>query len=125
MNLSSIQQWESRVDETLYPQGGNQSRRIEGTDVKTRKDIELATFTRKNPMASVILGILKVIFFKNNEIWPFQLLVTSIFSLLKRSRGCPRGVMAKALDCGIVVREFVLQSRYYVHCFGQLPLGKV
>ena len=30
-------------------------------------------------------------------------------------RGCPRGVMVKALDCGIVVREFVLQSRYYVH----------
>ena len=29
--------------------------------------------------------------------------------------GCPRGVMDKAMDCGIVVREFVLQSRYYVH----------
>ena len=28
---------------------------------------------------------------------------------------CPRGVMVKAMDCGIVVREFVLQSRYYVH----------
>ena len=23
-------------------------------------------------------------------------------------RGCPRGVMVKAMDCGIVVREFVL-----------------
>ena len=31
------------------------------------------------------------------------------------SWGCPRGVMVKAMDCGIVVREFVLQSRYYVH----------
>ena len=30
-------------------------------------------------------------------------------------RGCPRGVMVKAMDCGIVVREFVLQSRYFVH----------
>ena len=29
--------------------------------------------------------------------------------------GCPRGVMVKAMDCRIVVREFVLQSRYYVH----------
>ena len=29
--------------------------------------------------------------------------------------GCPRGVMVKALDCRIVVSEFVLQSRYYVH----------
>ena len=27
--------------------------------------------------------------------------------------GCPRGVMVKAMHCGIVVREFVLQSRYY------------
>ena len=25
------------------------------------------------------------------------------------------GVMVKAMDCGIVVREFVLQSRYYIH----------
>ena len=39
-------------------------------------------------------------------------------------RGCPRGVMVKAMDCGIVVREFVLLSRYYVH-FRQIPLGKV
>ena len=30
-------------------------------------------------------------------------------------RRCPRGVMVKTIDCGIVVREFVLQSRYYVH----------
>ena len=29
--------------------------------------------------------------------------------------GCPRGVMVKAMDCGIVVSEFVFQSRYYVH----------
>ena len=35
-------------------------------------------------------------------------------SILKNERGCPRGVMVKAMDCGIVVREFVLHSRYYV-----------
>ena len=29
--------------------------------------------------------------------------------------GCPRGVMVKAMDCRIVVCEFVLHSRYYVH----------
>ena len=29
--------------------------------------------------------------------------------------GCPHGVMVTAMDCGIVVSEFVLQSRYYVH----------
>ena len=28
---------------------------------------------------------------------------------------CPRGVMVKAIDSGILVNEFVLQSRYYVH----------
>ncbi len=34
---------------------------------------------------------------------------------LKFVRGCPRGVMVKAMDCGIVVSEFELQSCYYVH----------
>ena len=29
--------------------------------------------------------------------------------------GCPHGVMVKAMNCGIVVSELVLQSRYYVH----------
>ena len=37
--------------------------------------------------------------------------------------GCPRDVMVKAMDCEIVVREFVLQSRYYVH-FRANTLGK-
>ena len=35
----------------------------------------------------------------------------------------PRGVMVKAMNYGIVVREFVLQSRYYVH-FRANTLGK-
>ena len=33
-------------------------------------------------------------------------------------RGCPRGVMVKAMDCRIVVSEFVLQSRHHVHFRG-------
>ena len=37
--------------------------------------------------------------------------------------GCPRGVMVKAMDCGIVVSEFVLQLRYYVHFLAN-TLGK-
>ena len=37
--------------------------------------------------------------------------------------GCPRGVMVKAMDCVIVVSEFVLQSRDYVH-FQANTLGK-
>ena len=43
--------------------------------------------------------------------------------ILFPSRGCPRGVMVKAMDCRIVVSEFVLQSRYYVH-FRSNTLGK-
>ena len=42
---------------------------------------------------------------------------------LDLDRGCPRGVIVKAMDCGIVVNEFVLQSRYYVH-FRANTLGK-
>ena len=38
-------------------------------------------------------------------------------------RGCPRGVMVKAMDFGIVVCEFKLQSAYYVH-FRASTLGK-
>ena len=38
-------------------------------------------------------------------------------------RGCLCGVMVKAMDCGIVVSEFVLQSRYYVY-FLTNTLGK-
>ena len=37
--------------------------------------------------------------------------------------GCPRGVMVKAMDCGIVVSEFELQLLYYVH-FRANTLGK-
>ena len=36
---------------------------------------------------------------------------------------CSRGVMVKAMDCGIVVSGFVLQSRYYFH-FRANTLGK-
>ena len=37
--------------------------------------------------------------------------------------GCPHGVKVKAMDCGIVVREFVLQWHYYFH-FRANTLGK-
>ena len=37
--------------------------------------------------------------------------------------GGPRGVMVKGIVCRIVVSEFVLQSRYYVH-FQANNLGK-
>ena len=44
-------------------------------------------------------------------------------NVLNSIRGCPRGVMVKVTDCRIVVSEFVLQSRYYVH-FWTNRLGK-
>ena len=40
---------------------------------------------------------------------------SSEFVIILIKVGCPRGVMVKAMDCGIVVSEFELQSRYYVH----------
>ena len=41
----------------------------------------------------------------------------------KVAGGCPRGIMVKVIDCGIIVREFVLQWCYYVH-FRANTLGK-
>ena len=41
----------------------------------------------------------------------------------KKRGGCPRVVMVKAMYCGIVVHEFILQSRYYAH-FQANTLGK-
>ena len=43
--------------------------------------------------------------------------------VFKQCWGCPRGVMVKAMDSGIVESEFVLESRYYVH-FRANTLGK-
>ena len=45
------------------------------------------------------------------------------FVLLPFSGGGPCGVMVKALDSGIVVSEFKLQSRYYDH-FRTNTVGK-
>ena len=42
----------------------------------------------------------------------------------KKAMGCPpRGVMVKAMDCGIGVSEFEFMLRYYVH-FRTNTLGK-
>ena len=37
--------------------------------------------------------------------------------------GCPHGVMVKVMDCRIIVSEFKLQSRYYIH-YWKNTLGK-
>ena len=39
----------------------------------------------------------------------------------KSIRGCPRSVMVKAIDSGIVVSEFVLQLRCYIHFRANTP----
>ena len=54
--------------------------------------------------------------------WLFFFLFSLIVDI-KQLGGCPRGVMVKVMDCGIVVSEFVLQSRYYIH-FRTNTLGK-
>ena len=74
------------------------------------------------------------------EYWIFFLTVTGYFFISIRDDqlyifmvaktetehfkgGGPRGVMVKAMDCGIVVGESALQSRYYIH-FRANTLGK-
>ena len=47
----------------------------------------------------------------------------NLFLLLSSNGGCPHGVMVKAMECRIVVCEFVLQSCYYV-LFRANTLGK-
>ena len=59
--------------------------------------------------------------------WEFPFSKTDCNKMVKElslTWGCPCGVKVKAMDCGIVEREFVLQSRYYVH-FRANTLGKV
>ena len=57
-----------------------------------------------------------------NQLWCIDFLTPPTPLIIPR--GCPRGVMVKGMNCGIVVREFVLQSRHYVH-FRANTLGKV
>ena len=48
---------------------------------------------------------------------------SNFVTLFKMEWGCHHSVMVKAVDCGIVVSEFVLQSHYYIH-FWANNLGK-
>ena len=43
--------------------------------------------------------------------------------IIPKVKRCPRGIIVKALDCGIVEGEFELYRRYYVH-FGTNTLEK-
>ena len=76
------------------------------------------------PCDSVDRTILIIYYTKFNAT---NLIIFNYFSLticyFSTTRGYPRGVMVKSMDCGIVVSEFELQSRYYVH-FRAKTLGK-
>ena len=50
----------------------------------------------------------KIYYMSQDRMCVFYLLVGAYSTLT-------RGVMVKVMACGIVVSEFVLQSRYYVH----------
>ena len=76
-------------------------------------------FKRKIEKYFTIKGIVLLSRFNKNEHTHFFPLTPRVGVL----GVCPRGVMVKAMNCGIVVREFVLQSRYYVH-FRANTLGK-
>ena len=41
--------------------------------------------------------------------------------ITQNCRGCPRGVMVKAMDCRLIVSEFELQSRCNVHFLDKYP----
>ena len=77
---------------------------------------------KKNNMHKIVLlKHLKKIDYSNVSIYINIYIYIHYFS--KVFWRCPRGVMVKAMDCGIAVREFVLQWRYYVH-FWTNTLGK-
>ena len=72
-----------------------------------------------------ILTPLPILFhaFMRNRAYPLLFTGRVYKNLSTFIKGCRRGVMFKAMDCGIVVSELELQSRYYVH-FRANTLGK-
>ena len=49
------------------------------------------------------------------HIYIYNQKTTILYEFPSSRGGCPRGIMIKVLDWGIVVSEFELKSRYYVH----------
>ena len=49
--------------------------------------------------------------YKTKSLWNY-ISLSILFTVYSSFRGCPGGVMVKAMDCGIIVSEFVLQLRY-------------
>ena len=61
---------------------------------------------------------------QNNSIYTIHFSISTYFQSQNSSiPNYSRDVMVKAMDCGILVSRFVLQSHYYVH-FQANTLGK-
>ena len=56
-----------------------------------------------------LLKIIPYFAWAHRKIYPHE------YILVISRGGCPRGVMVKAMDYGIVVSEFELHSPYYIH----------
>ena len=63
-------------------------------------------------LATLFLNKLELICLHTVKWFPVLLFI--IYAHLNAFKCCPRGVMVKALDCGIVVGGLELQLRYYV-----------
>ena len=85
------------------------------------------------PVSGDVVGVFNSLS-RQGEHWFYWKLLWLFLSVIFQQRGEVNlivnrtyiqkvGVRVKAMDCGIVVREFVLQSRYYVH-FRANTLGK-
>ena len=75
-----------------------------------------------HPESNMMKSLMRSFFYWQNVDKDFQKAVKLCKDCALPAKA-PRGVMVKAMHCGIVVREFVLQSRYYVH-FRANTLGK-
>ena len=74
-------------------------------------------FLNGNLVEKDVINLFDNFFFRNERVLHSNIILTNghsrIFFLILGASiyiGCPRGVMVKAMNCGIVVREFVLQS---------------
>ena len=56
-------------------------------------------------------------------IWNVDVSITLVYTFEVTFRGSPHRVMTDVLNCNIIINEFDLQSRYYVH-FLPITLGK-
>ena len=111
--ISFIFMWES-TRFSFYLYGSRRDFHLFYTAVR---EIFFFIFTGVNGISFLLIRELRFSFLFILNQWDFLF----IYNMEVKNMGCPRGVMVKAMNCGIVVREFVLQSRYYVHFRANTP----